>query len=87
MIKASLAMMLCGLRYIFILVTNTATVGLLMLSLGTIAYGVSFVQSEAVPSMIARLGLATGFISATEILMEPASGLSALAVIAKVGRQ
>jgi hypothetical protein len=55
--------------------------GLLLLSIGAIAYCISFVQSGAVPSMIAWLGLAAGIISAIGILIKLASGLSALAVI------
>jgi len=58
--------------------------GLLLLSIGAIAYCVSFVQSGAVPSMIAWLGLAAGIISATGILIKFASGFSPLAVIAMV---
>jgi hypothetical protein len=58
--------------------------GLLLLSIGAIAYCVSFVQSGAVPSMIAWLGLAAGIISATGILIKFASGFSALAVIGMV---
>jgi hypothetical protein len=58
--------------------------GLLLLSIGAIAYCVSFVQSGAVPSMIAWLGLAAGIISATGILIKLASGFSALAVIGMV---
>ena len=58
--------------------------GLLLLSIGAIAYCVSFVQSGAVPSMIAWLGLAAGIISAIGILVKFASGFSALAVIGMV---
>jgi len=55
--------------------------GLLLLSIGAIAYCVSFVQSGAVPPMIAWLGLAAGTISAIGILIKLASDFSALAVI------
>jgi hypothetical protein len=58
--------------------------GLLLLSIGAIAYCVSFVQSGAVPSMIAWLGLAAGIISAIGILIKFASGFSASAVIGMV---
>jgi len=58
--------------------------GLLLLSIGAIAYCLSFVQSGAVPSMIAWLGLAAGIISAIGILIKFASGFSALAVIGMV---
>jgi len=58
--------------------------GLLLLSIGAIAYCISFVQSGAVPSMIANLGLAAGIISAIGILMKFASGFSAIAVIGMV---
>ena len=58
--------------------------GLLLLSIGAIAYCISFVQSGAVPSMIAWLGLAAGIISAIGILIKFASGFSALAVIGMV---
>jgi hypothetical protein len=59
-------------------------VGLLLLSIGAIAYCVSFVQSGAVPSRIAWLGLAAGIISAIGILIKFASGFSALAVIGMI---
>jgi hypothetical protein len=58
--------------------------GLLLLSIGAIAYCISFVQSGAVPSMIANLGLAAGIISAIGILIKLASGFSALAVTGMV---
>ena len=58
--------------------------GLLLLSIGAIAYGFSFVQSGEVPSMIAWLGLAAGIISAIGILIKFASGFSALAMIGMV---
>ena len=58
--------------------------GLLLLSIGAIAYCVSFVQAGAVPSMIAWLGLAAGIISAIGILIKFASGFGALAVIGMV---
>ena len=58
--------------------------GLLLLSIGAIAYCISFVQSGAAPSMIAWLGLAAGIISAIGILIKFASGFSALAVIGMV---
>jgi hypothetical protein len=59
-------------------------VGLLLLSIGAIAYCISFVQSGAVPLRIAWLGLAAGIISAVGILIKLASGFGALAVIAMV---
>lgn len=55
--------------------------GLLFLSIGAIAYCISFVQSGAVPSMIAWLGLAAGIISAIGILIKFASGFGTVAVI------
>jgi hypothetical protein len=58
--------------------------GLILLSIGAIAYCVSFVQSGAVPSRIAWLGLAAGVISAIGILIKFASGFSALAVIGMI---
>ena len=58
--------------------------GLLLLSIGAIAYCISFVQSGAVPSMIAWLGLAAGILSAIGILIKLASGFSALAMIGMV---
>ena len=58
--------------------------GLLLLSIGAIAYCISFLQSGAVPSMIAWLGLAAGVLSAIGILIKFASGFSALAVIGMV---
>jgi hypothetical protein len=58
--------------------------GLLLLSVGVIAYGISFVRSRAVPSKIAWLGLAAGIISAIGISIKFASGFSALAVIGMV---
>ena len=45
--------------------------GLLLLSIGAVAYCISFVQSGAVPSMIAWLGLAAGILSAIGILIPP----------------
>jgi hypothetical protein len=48
--------------------------GLLLLAIGALAYCISFVQSGAVPSMIAWLGLAAGIISAIGILVKFASG-------------
>jgi hypothetical protein len=59
-------------------------VGLLLLSIGAIAYCISFVQSGAVPLRIAWLGLAAGIISAVGILIKLASGFGALAVIGMV---
>jgi hypothetical protein len=58
--------------------------GLLLLAIGAIAYCYSFVQSGAVPPVIAWLGLAAGIISVTGILIKFASGFSALAVIGMV---
>jgi hypothetical protein len=64
---------------------NTAVdLGLLLLSIGAIAYCISFIQSGAVPSMIAWLGLAAGIISAIGILAKLGSGFSAMAVIGMV---
>jgi hypothetical protein len=59
-------------------------VGLLLLSIGAIAYCISFAQSGAVPPMIAWLGLAAGILSAVGILIKFASGFRALAVIGMV---
>ena len=59
-------------------------VGLLLLSIGAIAYCISFVQSGAVPSMIANLGLVAGILSAIGILIKLASGFNALAVTGMV---
>jgi hypothetical protein len=59
-------------------------VGLLLLSIGAIAYCISFVQSGAVPLRIAWLGLTAGIISAVGILIKLASGFGALAVIGMV---
>jgi hypothetical protein len=58
--------------------------GLLLLSLGAIAYCVLFIQNGAVPSMFGWLGLAAGVISAVGILIKFVSGFSALAVIGMV---
>jgi len=58
--------------------------GLLLLSIGAIAYCFSFVQSGEVPSLIAWMGLAAGIISAIGILIKFASGFSTLAVIGMV---
>jgi len=58
--------------------------GLLLLSIGAIAYCVSFVQSGAVPSMIAWLGLAAGTISTIGILIKFSSGFGTVAVIGMV---
>jgi len=55
--------------------------GLLFLSIGALAYCISFVQSGAVPSMISWLGLAAGIISAIGILVKFASGFGTVAVI------
>jgi hypothetical protein len=66
-------------------IKNTGVdLGLLLLSIGAIAYCISFIQSGAVPSMIAWLGLAAGILSAIGILIKFASGFSALAVIGMV---
>jgi hypothetical protein len=66
-------------------IKNTGVdLGLLLLSIGAIAYGISFVQSGAVPSKIAWLGLAAGILSAIGISIKFASGFSALAVIGMV---
>jgi len=48
--------------------------GLLLLGIGALAYCIMFVQSGAVPSMIAWLGLAAGTVTATGILIKFASG-------------
>jgi hypothetical protein len=58
--------------------------GLLLLAIGAIAYCFSFVQSGAVPSMFAWLGLAAGVISAVGILIKFASGFGTVAVIGMV---
>ena len=58
--------------------------GLLLLSIGAIAYCVLFVQSGAVPSRIAWLGLVAGVISAIGILIKFASGFSSIAIIGMV---
>jgi hypothetical protein len=58
--------------------------GPLLLAIGAIAYCSSFVQSGAVPSMFAWLGLAAGVISAVGITMNFASGFGSLAVIGMV---
>jgi hypothetical protein len=64
---------------------NTAVdLGLLLLSIGAIAYCVSFVQSGAVPSTIAWLGLGAGILSAVGILVKFATGFSVLAIIGMV---
>jgi hypothetical protein len=55
--------------------------GLLLLSIGALAYCISFVQSGAAPAMIAWLGLAAGIISAIGILVKLASGFSTLSVV------
>ena len=55
--------------------------GLLLLSIGALAYCIMFVQSGAVPSMIAWLGLAAGIISAIGILVKFASGYGTVYVI------
>jgi len=48
--------------------------GLLLLSIGALAYCILFVQSGSIPSMIAWLGLAASIISAIGILVKFASG-------------
>jgi hypothetical protein len=58
--------------------------GLLLLSIGAIAYCISFVRGGALPSMIAWLGLAAGILSAIGILIKLASGFSAPAVTGMV---
>jgi len=55
--------------------------GLLLLAIGALAYGVMFVQSGAIPSTIAWLGLAAGIISAIGILAKFASGFGAVYAI------
>ena len=60
---------------------NGVDLGLLLLSVGAIAYCFSFVQSRAVPSMFAWLGLAAGSVSAVGILIKLASGYDTVAVI------
>ena len=55
--------------------------GLLLLGIGALAYCIMFVQSGAVPSMIAWLGLAAGIITAIGILVNFASGYGTLYVI------
>jgi hypothetical protein len=58
--------------------------GLLLLSIGAIAYCVMFVQSGAVPSWIAWLGLAAGVISVIGIVINFASRFSSIAIIGMV---
>ena len=58
--------------------------GLLLLSIGAIAYCVMFVQSGAVPSRIAWLGLAAGVISVIGIVIKFASRFSSIAIIGMV---
>ena len=58
--------------------------GLLLLSAGAIAYCILFLQSGAVPSKIAWLGLAAGIISALGSTIKFASGFATLAVIGMV---
>jgi hypothetical protein len=66
-------------------IKNTGVdLGLLLLSIGAIAYGISFVQSGAVPSKIAWLGLAAGIVSAIGISIKFASDFSAFAVVGMV---
>ena len=55
--------------------------GLLLLAIGALAYCISFVQSGAVPSMIAWLGLAAGIIAAVGIIVKFASGYGTVYVI------
>jgi len=55
--------------------------GLLLLSIGALAYCISFVQSGSVPSMIAWLGLAAGIISVIGIIIKFTFGLGTVAVI------
>ena len=55
--------------------------GLLLLAIGALAYCISFIQSGAVPSMMAWLGLAAGIISAIGILVKSASGFGTISVI------
>ena len=49
-------------------------VGLLFLAVGAIIYGILFIQSEAIPPIIAWLGLAAGTISSIGILITFATG-------------
>ena len=55
--------------------------GLLMLSLGALAYCISFIQSGAVPPIIAWLGSAVGIISTLGILVKLATGFGTISVI------
>jgi len=55
--------------------------GLLLLGIGALAYCIIFVQSGAVPPMIAWLGLAAGVATAIGILVNFASGYGTLYVI------
>ena len=55
--------------------------GLFFLSIGALVYCISFVQSGAVPSMIAWLGLAAGVATAIGILVKFASGFGTVAVV------
>jgi hypothetical protein len=66
-------------------IKNTGVdLGLLLLSIGVIAYGISFVQSGAVPSKIAWLSLAAGIVSAIGISIKFASDFSTFAVVGMV---
>lgn len=55
--------------------------GLFLLAIGALAYCIMFVQSVAVPSMIAWLGLAAGIVTAIGILVNFASGYGTVYVI------
>lgn len=55
--------------------------GLLLLGIGALAYCIMFVQSGAIPSMIAWLGLVAGIFTVIGILVNFASGFSTVYVI------
>ena len=58
--------------------------GLLLLSIGAIAYCLMFVQSSAIPSRIAWLGLTAGVISVVGIVIKFVSRFSSIAIIGMV---
>ena len=55
--------------------------GLLLLGIGAFAYSLMFVQSGAIPSMIAWLGLVAGIVTVIGILVNFASGFGTVYVI------
>ena len=58
--------------------------GLLLLSIGAVAYCILFIQSASVPSRIAWLGLSAGVISGIGIVIKLFSGFSTLSLIGMV---